>query len=268
MPTVRLADSTLSYVEAGQGQPLVLVHGFPLDHSMWRYQIAELSKTLRVIAVDLPGFGQSTAPNEPMSIIGFADRLAEFCDRLGMTEKFILGGLSMGGSISLQFALRHGHRLSHLILCDCRAAVDSPDTRKTRLELADRVLREGPEFVAQAMPGRLFSPESLERQPETVAAIQAVIRTTSRESVAGGSRALAEREDVVARLPEIAMPTLIVVGREDIISTVQEMRQMALSIPQAMLVEIPRAGHMAPLEAPAIVNAEIIQWLSNVNKSH
>jgi len=229
---------------------------------MWRHQIAEFQKTHRVLAIDLPGFGQSSTPHEEMSIIGFADRLREFLDILAVTEKITLCGLSMGGSIALQFALRHPQKLSQLILCDCRAAVDSVEAQKVRHDLADRVLREGPEFVALAMPARLFAPQTIKEQPDVVQSIQSVIRKTAPSSVAGGSRALANREDVVSRLGEIVVPTLVLVGREDVISTVDEMRLIADRIPTAKLVEIPGAGHMAPLEAPGVVNSEIRAWLS------
>ena len=107
----------------------------------------------------------------------------------------------------------------------------------------------------------LFSRQSIEQQPEIVQSIQSVIRATAPSSVAGGSRALANRADVVPRLGEIATPTLVVVGREDAISTVSEMREIAAKISTAKLVEIPNAGHMAPLESPAVVNAEIRTWL-------
>ncbi len=255
-------DRTMHHLDEGQGAPLVFIHGFPLDHTMWRHQIAEFRSTHRVLAVDLPGFGQSPAASGEMSIIGFADQLAGFLDRSGIAEKVVLCGLSMGGSIGLQFALRHPQRLSHLILCDCRAAADSAEAQKMRHDLADRVLREGPECVAQAMPARLFAASTLEQQPEVVQSIQTVIRSTASTSVAGGSRALANREDVVARLKEIATPTLIIVGSEDVISTVDEMRQMSQTLPHATLQEIPGAGHMAPLESPALVNSAIRNWLA------
>lgn len=263
MPTLELSGTTVSYLDAGRGSPLVFVHGFPLDRTMWRHQIAEFQKTHRVLAVDLPGFGHSSTPQGEMSITGFADRLRDFLDQLSITDKVTLCGLSMGGSIALQFALRHPQKLSQLILCDCRAAADSPEAQKLRHDLADRVLREGPEFVAQAMPARLFGPLTIEQQPDVVQSIQAAIRATAPSSVAGGSRALANREDVVDRLSEIHTPTLVIVGRDDVISTVEEMRQIAEKIPNATLKEIPGAGHMAPLEAPAIVNAVIQAWMAS-----
>ena len=262
MPLAPLSACSLFFLDEGQSSPLVFIHGFPLDHTMWRHQIAEFRQTHRVLAVDLPGFGQSSAALGEMSISGFADQLAEFLDRIGITEQVTLCGLSMGGSIALQFALRHTQRLSHLILCDCRAAADSAEAQQMRHDLADRVLREGPECVAQAMPARLFAASTLEQQPEVVKSIQSVIRSTAPTSVAGGSRALANREDVVTRLEEIAIPTLVIVGNEDLISTVAEMRQISQAIPRATLAEVAGAGHMAPLESPALVNSAIRDWLN------
>ena len=262
MPRIELSDGSISYLDLGHGDPVLLVHGFPLDHTMWRHQIDDLQADYRVLALDLPGFGQSQAPRSDMSITGFADAIAEFLDRVGVQGKITLCGLSMGGSIALQFALRHSHRLARLILCDCRAMVDTPEAQKMRLDLAERVLQEGPEFVADAMPARLFAAQTIEEQPDIVQSIQAVIRSTAPTSVAGGSRALAHREDVVSRLGEIQVPTLIIVGSEDVISTSGEMKTMAERIPQGHHVEIAGAGHMAPLEAPALVNAEIRSWLA------
>lgn len=260
MPTITLSDCSISYVDEGQEAPLVFVHGFPLDHTMWQHQIEAFRSFWRVIAIDLPGFGASPGHPGAMSIIGFADRLVEFLDRLGL-ERVTLCGLSMGGSIAQQFALRHPERLTGLILCDCRAAADPPEVQKMRHELADRVLREGPEFVAQAMPARLFAPGTHQEQPDVVTSIQNVIRATAPQSVAGGSRALADREDVVSKLGQIAVRTLLIVGADDVISTVDEMKSMASRIPYAKLVEIAGAGHMAPLENPELVNAAIRSWI-------
>ena len=261
MPTVTLSDCTIFYVDEGQGSPLLFVHGFPLDHTMWRNQIEAFRASHRVIAVDLPGFGASTNPPTAMSIIGMADRLVEFLDRLKLAQ-VVLCGLSMGGSIAQQFAVRHPSRLAGLILCDCRAMTDPPETQQFRHDLADRVLQEGPEFVAQAMPARLFAPQTLTEQPAVVESIQAVIRATAPQSVARGSRALADREDMVPHLGRITVRTLLIVGSEDVISTVDEMRTIATRIPNSQLVEIAEAGHMAPLENPKVVNELLRNWIA------
>ena len=264
MPSAPVSHGSLYYLDEGHGSPLVFVHGFPLDHTMWRCQTAEFRSTHRVLAVDLPGFGKSSSAPGEMSIVGFADQLAQFLEQIGVTEKITLCGLSMGGSISLQFALRHPDKLSRLILCDCRAVADSPEAQKLRHDLADRVLQHGPEFVAEAMASRLFAASTIEQQSEIVQSIQSVIRSTAPASVAGGARALAQREDVVPRLGEIATPTLVIVGSEDIISPPDEMRQMADRLPHGTLAVIQGAGHMAPLETPAPVNAAIREWLTRL----
>ncbi|RLS55194.1 MAG: alpha/beta fold hydrolase [Planctomycetota bacterium] len=262
MPIAALREGAVNYVSQGFGPVVLLIHGFPLDHTMWREQIEELSTTFRVIAVDLPGFGKSFVPVGDLTIERLADWIAEFLDVTGIQEPVTVGGLSMGGCVALQFALRFPSRLSRLILCDCRAMADSTEVQKTRHETADRALREGPGFLAEAMPARLFAARTRESQPTVVKNTQDVIRQTAPEGAAGGSRALANRADVRGRLNEIRCPTLLIVGAEDMISTVDEMRTMAEALSAGTLVEIPGAGHMAPLEVPEIVNAAIQNWLA------
>ncbi len=262
MSFASLREGSLHYADHGSGPTLLLVHGFPLDHTMWQGQLDGLSKSHRVIAVDLPGFGQSFVPAGEVTIVRFADWVAEFIDVVGLAGPLTVGGLSMGGCIALQFALRHPAKLNRLILCDCRAVADPPEVQKTRYEAADRVLREGPGFLAEAMPARLFSAHTREQNPAVVTAVQEVIRRTAPTGVAGGSRALADRADVSGRLTEITCPTLVIVGTEDIISPVAEMRTISQGLVRGDLVEVPGAGHMAPLEAPEIVNRAIAEWLA------
>lgn len=262
MSTAALREGAVNYVSQGSGPVVLLIHGFPLDHTMWHEQIVELATEFRVIAVDLPGFGKSFIPTGDLTIERMADWMAEFLEATGIQEPVTVGGLSMGGCVALQFALRHPARLSRLILCDCRAMADSADVQKTRQETADRALREGPDFLAEAMPARLFAARTREFQPRLIKDIQAVIRQTAPEGVAGGSRALANRADVRGRMSEIRCPTLLIVGAEDMISTVDEMRTMAEALSAGTLVEIPGAGHMAPLEVPVTVNGAIQNWLA------
>ncbi len=118
MNRINLEDITLNVIERGSGPPLLLVHGFPLDHQMWRGQIDELAEDFRVIAPDLRGFGASDATEGTVTMQQFADDLANLLDQLSVQQPVRLCGLSMGGYIAWQFWRRHGDRLSHLILCD------------------------------------------------------------------------------------------------------------------------------------------------------
>lgn len=264
MTRVNIGDIDLHVLVEGSGPPLLFVHGFPLDHTMWRGQIAHFSCTHRVIAPDLRGFGKSGVTPGTVTMAQFADDLAALLDRLGVAEPVCFCGLSMGGAVGWQFVQRHRPRIGSLIVCDARALPDTPEAKETRYKLAERVLADGAEFVAATMAERLFSKRTRAEHPDIVADVQAVIRRTAPDGIAAGARGLAERPDMTGFLPQIDVPTLLIVGDEDVISTVDEMRGMAAAIPGAEFVSVAGAGHMAPLEDPAAVNAAMARFLQRV----
>jgi len=253
----------LHFFEQGEGEPIVFLHGFPLDHSMWDSQLEEFSRTHRVIAPDLRGFGESTLPEDATvsTMADFADDVAEALEAFGIDDPVTLCALSMGGYIAFQFWKRHPRRVRRLILCDTRAAADSEETRKTRELTAQRVLKEGPGFIADTMPQRLFAETTLHEDAPLVDDIRSVIRETSPRGIACALRGMAERDDFTALLGEIGVPTLLICGTDDVISPVTEMRTIADAIPRSRFVVIPRAGHMAPLEQPEAVNQAIREFL-------
>ena len=113
---ISVGQTSLNVVDVGNGPALLLVHGFPLSHVMWKFQVEELSSRFRVIVPDLPGFGSSPAGETPMSMRSLADSLASLLDAMDVVEPFAYCGLSMGGYVGWQFWRHHGERLSHLIL--------------------------------------------------------------------------------------------------------------------------------------------------------
>src|SRR5687768_13865152 len=121
MPQVKVHDGQLHYFDTGRGTPLLLVHGFPLDHTMWQVQIDGLAERYRVIAPDLRGFGQSSVTQGLVTMQRMADDIAELLSGIKLSEPVVFCGLSMGGYVAWQFALRHRQRLARLILCDTRA---------------------------------------------------------------------------------------------------------------------------------------------------
>lgn len=239
----------------------MLIHGFPLDHSMWTGQIEALAVRHRVIAPDLRGFGRSGASDGTVSMRRFADDLAGLLDALGMSEPVTLCGLSMGGYIAFSFWEAYASRVAALILCDTRAAADTAQTAASRQQTAGRVLQEGPHFLIEAMIPKLFATSTIQQQPDLVAAQQQVILSTAPQGIAAASRGMAERPDVTARLGSITCPVLVLAGQHDGISPPAEMRAMAQALPRARFVEIPAASHMSPLEQPAAVNRAIQQFL-------
>lgn len=255
--TVTLSSARLNVVQCGHGKPLLLVHGFPLDHQMWQGQIVELGDEFRVMAPDLRGFGHSSDATGTVTMQRYADDLAELLDALRIDQPVALCGLSMGGYIAWQFWRRHATRLSHLILCDTRSAADAPEVAQARLQTADRVLAEGTAVLVDAMMPKLFAERTQRQRSAVIAATEQVIRSARPAGVAAALRGMAHREDATPWLPAITVPTLVVCGQQDVISTVTEMEQIALAIPDAEFVVIPACGHMAPLEDPVHVNKAI-----------
>jgi len=261
MTRVSVGDVTLNVVEQGQGEPLLLVHGFPLDHSMWQYQLEGLSSRYRVIAPDLRGFGGSDVTEGVVTMEQMADDLARLLDALQIAEPVNFCGLSMGGYIAWQFATRHGARLKRLILCDTRAVADSKETAEGREKSAQKVLAEGAQIVADTMQPKLFYRPEGSAEPAYVSQTREVMLRTSVQGMAAALRGMAKRPDMTNRLGEIKVPTLVICGEHDSISPPAEMRKIAEGISQARYVEIAGAGHMAPLEKPAEVNAAIVDFL-------
>jgi len=245
--------------------PVLLVHGFPLDHTMWQFQLGGLVDLGRIIAPDLRGFGRSVPCDRPiLTMETLADDLAAILEALQVEEPIVFCGLSMGGYVAWEFWRRHGQRLRGLILCDTRAAPDSPEAAAQRLENAAKVMDQGVKFFAEMMVARLFCPQTAEKQPDLVAAIRQVMENTLPQSVAATLRGLAQRVDARPWLSQINVPTLVLVGEHDVVSPPDEMDSMAQAIPGSKFVKIPEAGHLAPLENPTAVNLAIREFLSNL----
>ena len=247
--------------DQGTGPAILFVHGFPVDHTMWSAQIAAFSKTHRVIAPDLRGFGGTDGALYAVSMEQFADDLIGLLEALRVDRPIAFCGLSMGGYIGWQFALRHPEWLGRLILCDTRAAADSPEAAENRLKMADVVIKEGPEPVARAMMPKLFAATTTERQPALTERVRQMVMATAATAIAAAHRGMAVRPDVTSALPGLRVPTLIIVGEHDAISPPAEMKAIAEALPNARFAVIPDAGHMAPMENPVAVNLAIREFL-------
>jgi 3-oxoadipate enol-lactonase len=264
MKTVQVHGVSLAAVDRGSGRPVLLVHGFPLDHSMWDAQISALAGHCRVIAPDLRGFGRSEVTDGTLTMEQFADDLAGLLDALGVAEPVVYCGLSMGGYIGWQFYRKYASRLQGMILCDTRAIADSSEGRAARQEMIDRVLADGPEPVAQAMIPKLLSPSTVASHPEIAAAVRRMVLANDRRGLAAAIRGMRDRPDCTSLLPEIRCPCLVVVGKHDAISTLEEMRTIAAKIPGAKLVTIAGAAHLTPVEQPAQTTAALEAFLAGL----
>ncbi len=257
---VEVGGQRLAVEDRGSGWPLLLVHGFPLDHGMWAAQIESLAEVARVLAPDLRGFGQSDplpAECTAVTMARFADDLAGLLAALQVEGPVGVCGLSMGGYIALEFWRRHRGRVGKLILCDTRAAPDAPEAVAARFQNAQRVLAEGSSVLIDSLLPRLVATETLAGDSEVVAHLRRMILEARPQTVAAALRGMACRSDARPWLGAIDCPTLVLVGQHDAISPPHEMQAIAAAIPGARFEMIPGAGHMAPMENSSATNAAL-----------
>ncbi len=260
----------------GEGMPLLFVHGFPFDRTVWRHQLAALSRWKRV-APDLRGAGDSSAPSDGYSIARYADDLVALLDALGLREAVVCG-LSMGGYIAFELLRRHAARVRALVLCGTRPQADSAEARRSRDELAALAAEPrrgaggggggggGPEAVAERLLARLVAAATPLEQPEVVKQYREMARRMSVPGMVGALRALRDRPDSSDLLPAIRVPTLVMVGSEDQVSPPAVAEAMAGAIPGARLAVIPAAGHLAPLEQPLATSRALADFLETLSK--
>jgi 3-oxoadipate enol-lactonase len=242
---ISIGPRQLAYESVGSGPALVLVHAFPFDSRMWRKASAALAGQRRVITPDMRGFGLSDLGSGDHSIADMADDVASLLDALKLPAATV-GGMSMGGYVALAFARRHRNRLQSLVLADTKAAADTPDARQGRQAAIALVETQGVAALLEKQIPRLLSASASE-------GLRAEVRRLGAQppnAVIAAIRALRDRPDRTAELPEIAVPTLVVVGTQDALSPPEDGRAMAASIPRAHVVEIPGAGHLSNLENP------------------
>jgi 3-oxoadipate enol-lactonase len=237
---------------------LVLLPPFPFDRRVFDGNVSALvSSSRRVIVIDYPGFGDSPMPPRLLSISQLADLVAGVLDRLTI-KTATLAGVSMGGYVALAFAVRFPERLEALVLANTRAAADSPTDRLGRAAALSTIREQGAEaYLTQSLP-RLLSPDAA---PALLARVHALAEKRP-QILAAGITALRDRQDRSADLPRLRCPTLVLVGQADQVSPPAEMQGIADAINGARFLEIPRAGHLSNLEAPAAFNQAVIDFLN------
>lgn len=251
----------LEWRERGDGEVIVFVHGFPFNSAMWGHQLAALSEGWRGIAIDLRGFGASELGREPeLGMETHARDIAGLLDHLGI-ERIVLCGQSMGGYVAFEFWRHFSDRVRGLILCDTRAAADSPDTQRARHHLAARVRADGPAPVMEALLPKLLSPATARMADGPAPMVRAMMDETSSETMARALIGMASRNDSEPLLRTIDVPVLVIVGADDVITSRGQAEMLARGIRGARLETIEAAGHMAPLEQPDEFNTLLSKFL-------
>lgn len=241
------------------GIPMVLLHAFPLDRSMWRASADALNELVPTVLVDLPGLGGSPLPTDhgQPCLDDAADGVAQVLDRLGH-DRAVLAGVSMGGYVAMAFARRHPDRLAGLALVDTKAGADTRAAAANRERVASAVTGAAGTRALLPMLDSLLGPTSRHRRPEVVARVKSGLLAARVEGVVWSQRAMAERPDSGDILAGLSVPAAVVVGEEDALTGVEDARSMALLLRDAVLTVVPGAGHLAPLERPEEVARALV----------
>ncbi|ANN19811.1 hydrolase [Amycolatopsis orientalis] len=264
MSTAELDGITVAYDDLGTGLPVVLVHGHPFNRTMWRPQAERFSREgYRVITADLRGYGETTVVPGKTGLDVFAKDIARLADRLGL-GRFVLGGLSMGGQIVMEFHRTYPERVAGLLLADTSPQEETEEGKRVRNAMADRVLAEGLNPYADEVLTKMVSPENVRTMPDVAAHVLGMMRTTPREGAAAALRGRAERPDYRESLTKVAVPSLIVVGTEDEYTPVSDAELMHELMPGSTLAVIEGAAHMPNLEREAEFNAVFARFLKEI----
>jgi pimeloyl-ACP methyl ester carboxylesterase len=252
----------LHYSEAGQGLPVVLLHGFPLTSAIWQQQQALLSDRFRVITPDLRGHGRSLAPAGGYEMESLAADVLTLLDRLAITKAAILGH-SMGGYVTLALWKLAPERFRALGLIDSQAAADTEEARRNRFALAEKVAAEGARAAANAMIPRLFAPGFADADP-AIELVRQMILETPPATIISALHGLAARDDATARLAGVSVPALVLTGDNDQIIPLPRAEMMVAQLPQGTLAVIEHCGHMPMLEQPAATTTALRRFLNSL----
>ena len=261
---VRLRDFAMEYDDAGHGRPLLLIHGYPLNRTLWEMQLNGVSHAARVLAPDLRGHGLSEATPGAYSTDLLAADCAAFLDALGVSEPAVVCGLSMGGYVTFAFQRLYPERVAALVLTATRAAPDSAEGKAARDQAIATARARGVGAIVEAALPRMLSPKTVASRPDVVDRVRRMMEATSLEGVLGDLAGMRDRADSRPGLASIRCPTLIVHGTDDQLIPPSEAEAMEAGIAGSRLRLIASAGHLPNLEQPDAFNATLVEFLETL----
>jgi pimeloyl-ACP methyl ester carboxylesterase len=244
--------------------PLILIHGYPFDHTMWKFVVAKLETKTQVITPDLPGFGDNPVEIAEPSIDVMADDIADLFE-FHKIRHAVVAGMSMGGYVALAFAQRHAERVAGLGLISTQATADPDEVKESRRTLIKKIQREGTQPALETLLPKIFS----QANQNNSVLIRFPIRGVENAGVEGicwALEAMARRPDRTAMLGTVECPVLVLHGSEDKIIPAEKARQLSETIPDANYVEVAGAGHASPLETPEAVADALLDLLIRSKK--
>jgi len=252
------------YDEKGAGPAVILLHGFPFNRTMWREQIECLSaRNFRVVAPDLRGLGEHKSASEVNTMEDMARDVAALMDRLKI-DRATICGLSMGCYVAFEFIHLFPARVRALMLCGPRAQGPDDAERQSREEQAQRVVTEGMQFAVASISTMLLTQKTVTEKPEVVARVTDMVLHTDPRGAAAAQRGMAARRDYSDELASIAVPTLIIAGREDGVRKPEDAESIHRGIRSSQLVTIDDAGHLMNMEQPERFNRALIDFFERL----
>jgi len=247
----RINNIDLAYDDHGIGQPVIFLHAFPLNRSMWEGQTTALlnEQKFRLVSLDWRGFGESDIVSDLSTMEMFADDVAGLMDALGM-QQAVLCGLSMGGYAAFAFLRKYPQRVQGLILADTRPGADNEEGKSNREKLAQLAESDGTGAVADAQLPKLISDYTRQQHPEVELRIRRMIDAATPPGIAAASRGMARRADSTELLTNIVCPALVLVGEQDVLTPPSVAQEYARRIPGVQFTVLPQAGHLSNLEQP------------------
>lgn len=256
----------MKWREAGSntGDPLILLHGFPFDSSMWDPQLAEVPEGWRYIAPDLRGFGGSELIGDrSLAMDEHADDIVALMDEMKI-DQAVICGLSMGGYVALSLVMRYPERVRALVLVATRASADTAEAKKGRLEQAAKVRAEGVGSVVESMLPKLLSAHSRLKLPDVVEKVRAMMEGTPPETMARALEGMAARKDYTGELDTINVSTMVVRGEQDEIIPAGDMELIARTVRGARHEMVALTAHLPNLEAPDVFNTILAKYLKTL----
>jgi pimeloyl-ACP methyl ester carboxylesterase len=255
-------DTEIAFDDIGSGLPLVFLHAFPLNRTMWEPQVGALVAEARCIPIDFRGFGDSAA-SPPYTMDRYADDVVAVLDALSI-ERAVVVGLSMGGYVAFALWRRHPSRIRGLVLADTRAAADSPNGLEQRRETIRIAETQGTTAIANTQIAGLVGKSTRDKRPDIYDAMHRMIAQGTVEGVVGGTQAMMTRPDSTPTLATIDVPTLIVVGEEDAITPRRDGETLHKGIAGSRLEVLRKAGHLSNVERPAAFNTVVSEFLGTL----
>lgn len=256
----------VAYDERGEGIPVVLVHGFPLNRMIWEAQWEGLDKHARIIAPDLRGFGESEMVAGTTTVGTYADDVREFLDALGIREPAIIAGLSMGGYVAMEYLRRYPDLVRGLILANTKATPDTIEGKAGRDKNITVAESKGAAGIAEGMLPKVLAPNTYTSNPELVAQVKRIMESSTVPGLVGALSAMRDRPDSTPALLEFSQPTLIIAGADDQLMSAADQENMRQAARNSTLVTIPDAGHLSPMEQPVAFNHAVSEWLRDLPK--